>query len=49
MAKYSKLFPTKAKKERVVLASVNINGHRSLWSHKESLLELGNLPKLKET
>ena len=43
MAKNSKLFPTKAKKERVVLASVNINGHRSLWSHKESLLELGNL------
>ena len=43
MAKNSKFFHTKPNKERVVLASVNINGHRSLWSHKESLLELGNL------
>ena len=43
MAKHSKFFHTKPKKERVILASVKINGHRPLWSHKESLLELANL------
>ena len=43
MAKHSKFFHTKPKKERVILASVRINGNRPLWSHKESLIELGNL------
>jgi len=43
MAKNSKFFHTKPKKERVILASVNVSGHRPLWSHKESLVELGNL------